>query len=133
MEKTIDVGKCSEYWFAAELLDRNIVPLWPSTEMYPYDVVADTGEARLRVQVKGTRKIGPSISMDVRRSISGRRNRKYSKKDTDFIAIHVVSWGAWYIIPVEDIKENITLHPGKPSCKWIKYLAAWHLLDPRLK
>lgn len=134
MEKTIDVGKVSEYAFAAELLDRNIVPCWPSTEMSPYDMIADTGKARYRIQVKGTRAEGAKIAMDLRRPPSTRKkNGKYKKSDTDFIIAHVVEFKAWYIFPVEEVNSTLTLQPGNGDCKYAKYLAAWHLLDPRLK
>lgn len=128
----IDSGKVSEYSFAAELLRRNLVPCWPSTEIYPYDIVVDTGRFRHRVQVKSTGKVGRSISMDIRRSFGGKKSRNYTKKDTDFIAIHVVSYKAWYIIPVENISQTITVRPGQPDCKFSKYLSAWHLLDDRI-
>lgn len=128
MAATVDTGKVGEYRFAAELLDRNWVPLWPSTEMFPYDVVADTGEQRHRVQVKASKKKASSVTFDLRMK-AGKRRRKYTKRDTDFIALYVFEYDAWYILPVEDINSTeITVNPGIPGCKWTKYLGAWDLL-----
>jgi hypothetical protein len=129
MAASIDAGKVAEYRLAAELLDRNIVPLWPSSEMYPYDLVADTGANRHRIQVKGTKQTGSSVSVDCRMK-TGKRRRKYTKKDTDFIVLHIFEFKAWYVIPVEKVQTGeVTVRPGNPDCKWAKYMSAWDLLD----
>lgn len=127
----IDHGAVSEYAFASELLARGITPCWPSVETQPYDMVADTGSARYRVQVKSTRKPGPVIDCTFMKSASKRGKKRYSKDDVDFIVLHVVAYQTWYIFPIDDVETGVRLRPGSESCKYRIYHEAWNLLDVR--
>ena len=128
----IDKGAVAEYHFAAELLDRGITPNWPSTESRPYDIIADTGLARYRVQVKGTVKSGSIIDVQFTMK-TGKKKRRYSKDEVDFIALHVFENKSWYIFPIDDVESAVRIRPGNPQCKNKIYLEAWHLISGREK
>lgn len=123
-----DVGACAEYRFASECLHRGFVPLWPSNDSMPYDMVVDTGEKRLRIQVKGTEKDTSTIvfacHMRDKNTV-----RAYNKADVDFVVLYVFSKNVWYIFPIANVKGNISVTPEDPWCKNLKYKNAWHLLD----
>lgn len=131
VKNSIDPGKVAEYRFAAEMLERGLIPCWPSTAHKPYDLLCDTSNGPIRIQVKGTEQQGRSISVKFKMK-QGKRERRYTKKDVDFIVLHVVSFDAWYILPVEEVGIGITVKPGVPDCCYTKYLSAWHLLEPKV-
>lgn len=132
MVKTIDGGKVAEYILAAELLDRGIIPCWPSSQMVPYDLIADTGKHKHKLQVKGTREKTNKVRFQFRMK-SSKLRRRYTKKDTDFIVLYVFSSWTWYVIPVAAAKLQMTFKPFDAKCKNSKYKEAWHLLDYSLK
>ncbi len=132
MNLGISKGDVSEYLFAAALLDRGMVPCWPSTDAQPYDIVVDTGKVRYRVQVKGTTKVGTSVHVPLVMR-QGKKTRKYTKKDIDFVALYLFEYEAWYVFPVAVVRSSVTVKPGSSRCRWRPYLNAWSLLDKRLK
>lgn len=132
MNHDISRGDVAEYLFAAAALDRGMVPCWPSTDAQPYDIILDTGSSQLRIQVKGTTKMGSSVHVPLIMR-QGKKTRKYTKKDIDFLALYLFEYKAWYIFPVSVIKSSVTLKPGSPRCRWTSYLSAWNLLDKRQK
>lgn len=84
-------------------------------------MVIDQNGKAVRIQVKGTERTGKSINM----SIKTQRGR-YKKSDADVIAIYLFSVGAWYFIPVEELRTiGITIKPDSPKCKWKRYKEAW--------
>ncbi len=124
---SIDIGKVCEYFFAAELLSRGYVPLWPSTESKPYDLVVDLGKKCRRIQVKGTAKTGAVIDVQFMMN-AGPRKRRYHNDEVDFIVLKVLEFDAWYIFPIKDVETGVRIKPGSPHCKYKKYLEAWDLL-----
>lgn len=123
----IDHGKVAEYAFASELLARGVTPNWPSSQNLPYDMIADTGSARHRVQVKGTIKSGQVIDVQFMCQ-DGKKKRRYRKDEVDFIALHIRAFETWYIFPVDDIETGARIKPGDETCKYNIYREAWNLL-----
>ncbi len=129
MSKTIDIGAVAEHKFAAELLHRGIMPSWPSSQLIPYDLVAELPNRLVRIQVKGTRRIGKSIEVDVRKYSTSKTRSRYTKHDTDFIVVYIFETNDWYLLPIKNFNSTtLTLKPGDPRCKWLKYKNAWELL-----
>jgi hypothetical protein len=123
----IDYGKYGEQIFAAELLLRGLVPLWPGVESLPYDLVfLNSVSCATRVQVKTSTQT-KSVELDVAVCTRGRK-QKYTKEHVDIIAIHTMTTGDWYLIPVEVITRSVSINPRSSRCKWAQYKNAWHLL-----
>lgn len=127
MSVASDVGASAEYFFAAELLSRGIIPCWPSTESMPYDMIIDTGRNRYRVQVKGTKNISSIVDIGLT-ARKGKETRAYTQKDVDFIVVYLFHYKTWYIFPIKDVGRAPRLKPGDPWCKNLKFRDAWHLL-----
>lgn len=132
MKSKVDVGASAEYLFASECLSKGLIPSWPSTEAMPYDMIIDTGIRRLRVQIKGTIKSTGivDIQLMMRR---GPVHRRYTKKDIDFVAVHLFESDLWYIFPVAKVGASVRLRPDDVWCKNRQFRNAWHLIDPSLK
>lgn len=120
----------AEYRFASELLARSITPCWPSTETKPYDMIADTGASRHRVQVKGTTRTGSVIDVQFMARI-GKKKRRYTKQEIDFIVLYIFEFDTWYIFPIDDVETGVRIRPGDPRCKYRIYQEAWNLLSAR--
>lgn len=130
MSKKIDIGAACEHMFAAELLKRGIMPSWPSSQMMPYDLVAELPEKIARFQVKGTQKKTTPINFQVMKEGLRSSKIRYEESDFDYLAVYTFAHGLWYIIPVKDFGlTTLTIKPGNPRCKWHKYVEAWHLLS----
>lgn len=115
--------------FAAELLKRKIMVSWPSSQMMPYDLVAELPERMVRIQVKGTQKKGETINFQVMKEGPKRSKQRYEESDFDFIVVHTFQHGLWYVIPVKEFGlTSLTIKPTNPKCKWHAYKEAWHLL-----
>ncbi len=128
MPKEADSGSVAEYRFAAEALARNLLPCWPSSNMYPYDMILDTGWKRHRIQVKSSSKKTARIKVEFR-MINGRSTRKYTPEDVDFIVLYLSHYDIWYLLPISEARVTLTVHPEDSSCKNHKYIDAWHLLE----
>ncbi len=129
--KLVPKGKVAEYRFAAEIMDRGMMVSWPSSDTWPYDCIVDAGGIPHRVQVKSTEKLvsGSTSSVELHLRTNGAKKRAYSKKDTDFIVVHLFATGSWYIFPVQDVKASVTIKPYSASCKHKKYMDAWKLFE----
>lgn len=132
MNPGISKGDVAEYLFAAALLDRGMVPCWPSTDSQPYDLVVDVGSERYRVQVKGTTKRGSSVHVPLIMR-QGKKTRRYTKKDVDLVVLYLFEYDTWYIFPVSVVRSSVTIRPGSPRCRWKRYAAAWQHLDKKQK
>ncbi len=123
-----DIGAAAEYLFASECLYRGYVPNWPSTETMPYDMIIDTGPARLRVQVKGTDLYTETINFRLKMRDKS-RVRSYSAKDVDFVVLYLFRASTWYILPIDKVKTGIQVSPANLWCKSREFKNAWHLLN----
>jgi hypothetical protein len=124
----IDPGKVSEYAFTSEALKRDLVPCWPSTAMYPFDLVVASASRAHRVQIKATERIGHTIPVTAHKTVNGKA-AKYTKEDVDFVVVHVVKLNLFYVIPIRMIKNfEIRLKPEDPRCPYARYKEAWSLL-----
>lgn len=106
-------GDLAELCVAAKLKEYGYTVLFPFTENQSYDLVADTGDEMLRVQVKyasekdGRVKVtcyGPNSSK------TGNNKTFYTPDDIDGIAAYCRDTGNFYWVPVDDINRyTITL------------------------
>ncbi len=95
----------------------------------PFDfIVYNMRRAMNRVQVKSA-----WVHCCGRYFVGGqRRKNRYKRSDIDFIVVVIPPADAWYIIPIDALKNKgvSTFTPHKPNGrgKLEKYRDAWHLL-----
>jgi hypothetical protein len=68
----------------------------------------------------------------VRPPSEGRKLLPYSKSEVDFIAVYIIPEDVWYILPVREVENRLTLllRPKghhRPDI-YAHYREAWHLL-----
>lgn len=122
MAYTRDPGKAAEYLFAFELLDRGIIPNWPSSQMMPYDMIADTGIKNFKVQVKSSEQLRPNLKLS-------HGKNSYKREDFDFLALYLYKHNTWYLIPSHCLKRKLRINPDAVLSPWTKYKDAWHLIS----
>lgn len=124
----IDAGKIAEYHFASEVMARDLVPCWPSTALFPFDVVVASRSRAVRVQVKATEKEGKAFSVSVMKRSKGRMVA-YTPQEVEFVAVYLFELSLWYIIPIRMIRSrSVYLKPEDPKCPYAKFKNAWELL-----
>lgn len=126
----IDLGKVGEYQFAAELLKRGYVPLWPSTETVQYDLSTFNKKNKaIRIQVKATELFKESLQLNFRKRGKRGKSTKYSPSDFDLLVLWIKALNDWYLIPMKFLKSTIRIKPKDPHARWAKFKNAWHLLE----
>ena len=131
-------GELSEaaFMLKAKTLGFGVAKPWGDSERYDFIVAA--GPRFWRVQLKCT-EVLRARGYDVQPiyAIYGKGKVVYTADDIDVLAVHIVPFDAWYILPIEDFTPNKSLrfYPNN-QCKrarWERYREAWHLLYPRPK
>jgi len=119
-------GEASEAEFVARctMLDLAVAKPWGDDDAY--DVLVRWERVFWRVQVKSSGYRGPG---GYRIGTEASRGR-YTKKQIDFLAGHIVPANAWYIVPVEALGQRhsgVRINPGGKG-QWERYREAWCLL-----
>jgi len=92
--KQLQIGKAGEYLVCADLILKGFIA-FPSEQGLPYDVLLDTGEKLLKVQVKTTEKARevqqrsnpiPAYIFSIKRAGSKGKTR-YEEKEIDLFAL----------------------------------------------
>ena len=92
--KQLQIGKAGEYLVCADLIMKGFIA-FPSEQGLPYDVLLDTGEKLLKVQVKTTEKARlvqqrnnptPAYVFSIKRAGSNGKTR-YDEKEIDLFAL----------------------------------------------
>jgi hypothetical protein len=102
----------------------------PWGESSRYDLVVDTGQKLLRVQVKSAHRASEygGYTFHAR----GNSMQTYRPDEIDVLAAYVVPVGAWYLFPVEEFKKyrNMKLFPEsrRRRSKFEKFREAWWTL-----
>jgi hypothetical protein len=91
----LQIGKAGEYLVCADLITQGFIA-YPSEQGLPYDLILDTGERLLKVQVKTTRapkeipqrkKSIPAYIFHVGNNGKNNRRKKYDSNDVDLFAL----------------------------------------------
>ena len=126
-------GEHSEaaFHYKAVHLEFGIAKPWGDS--LRYDFILDNGSRLFRVQVKCTETIRAQAYETRATYTIGKGRAVYTKKDIDFIAVHVVPLDIWYIIPVEVCTPQPMLrfypHRKAKKMRLEQYREAWHLLQ----
>jgi len=125
-----EFGELCEMEFAVKAMRKGYIVSKPLSET-KYDLVLDTGNEPLRIQIKSTRTKGKTDnSYCVLVSYGNEQKKLYNKDQIDFFGIYISDRETWYIIPVEFINSaKITLYIGSEVSKYEQFREAWHLLD----
>ena len=92
--KQLQIGKAGEYLVCADLIMKGFIA-FPSEQGLPYDILLDTGEKLLKVQVKTTEKARsvqqrknpiPAYIFSIKRAGSNGKTR-YEEKEIDLFAL----------------------------------------------
>ena len=116
-------GQKVEAKFQFEVLNRDLVISKPFGDNSKYDFITDYKGLLKRVQVKsvGTpSKFGYQCQLS---STNGSKRLRYSKKDIDIFAAHIIPLDVWYFIPVEFVTAStVYLCPeGASKAKYEKF------------
>lgn len=112
----LQIGKAGEYLVCADLILRGFVA-YPSEQGLPYDIVLDTGQKLLRVQVKTTRGLRKTPQrktdthnyvFDLSKHGKGRK-KHYVAADADIFALVTLDTGAIGYVKPTDYALTITL------------------------
>jgi hypothetical protein len=135
-------GEWVELQFMAQAASRGLSVLKPHGDSLKYDVVIDSANRFLRVQVKGfsARQGRGGYLVRLRRGGSG-TDQRYRAEDLDLFAVYILPVQAWYLIPSARVllpkpKIWLRLYPDGPPRRgrhtsehdYEPYREAWHLL-----
>lgn len=125
-----------EVLFLAKTMELGMIasrPFLPTK----YDFIVDNGHTLARVQVKqtgSTRETESSGDVYVCKAANGSAQKQaYTSKDIDFMAIYCIHIGCWYIIPIEELGDKLSLYlyPHRSivgdyeTGKYEKFFNAW--------
>ena len=125
-------------------MDKSLTVSRPFTSA-KYDFIVDNGNALARVQVKSAHrwKARETAVWNFNvKTIKGKRTEAYNPSEIDFLALHLIELGLWYIVPSDEIKgrKHIYIYPEKGSGLYEQFRQRWGLLTtfhqatpPRLK
>lgn len=138
--KFLNKGAIGEATFIRRCLEQGLHPNIPYEDILAYDVIVEGHKRSMRVQVKASTahrkasKYTAKYRVDCRKCfIKNNAKRRYTKEDTDFLAIYLMEDDIFYIIPVEDFKGfTAVIYPYEQKGKYKKYQEAWHLLKDAL-
>lgn len=112
-------GAAIEALFDFVAMTKGFIVSAPQTDKAQYDRIVDNKGVLHRIQVKARRGKGNFM---VR--IDKSKNKRYTREDTDFIALYLEHNDSWYIFPVEECKVTFRV-----TSKLNKYKEKWDLFE----
>jgi hypothetical protein len=101
------LGDLAELKVAADLLERGCLLSFPYGENSDYDLIADTGDARHRIQVKYTESNGVIVTIRCQsHSLTNgkvRRTKRYTAATIDWIAVYDRTTDVCYYVPAAQL------------------------------
>jgi len=120
-------GEWAEMRFMAMATENGLEVAKPYGEMAHYDFAVEHEGKFARVQVKSTlAKHGRGGFACTLRGGMG----PYGPNDFDFLAVYLIPYDLWYIIPKKNIRGQFSLglYPNLRKAKYEPYREAWNLL-----
>ena len=127
------IGEWVECEFLARAAQHGLVVSKPYGDSAPFDFVVGGRQPLHRVQVRATSVFG---NRAFRCSIGRLWPRtRFNPRNYDFLAVYVIPYQAWYLIPTRSIRGArwaITLFPHVRNSKgkYEQFRDAWRLLGP---
>jgi len=125
-------GDLGEAAFLHKATELGFMVAQPYGSGYPFDFIVQGGQALWRLQVKAAVHMSHGLyAVSIYRHM-GRRRQAYRGCDVDFVAVYIVPEETWYILPVREVVNRVTLlfRPKgyhRPDI-YAHYREAWHLL-----
>jgi hypothetical protein len=134
-------GEIVEVAFLSKAASMGFAVTKPYGDSEPYDFIVDSGNRLWRVQVKsGSYKTGSAYRVGASHLSNTKPKQKaYTAKQIDILAVYIVPVDVWYIIPVLAFTPSTSLAflPDTPSNygtygrKYEKFREAWFLMACR--
>ncbi len=126
-------GELAEIRFMLKAAGLGFGVAKPWGESERYDFVLDTGKDVLartgKVHVCGARS---RYSVNVCRSIAGRKKTSYTAEEIDILVVYIVAEDAWYVLPVAVVAVRTRLYfvplGRKRGGLYERYREAWDLM-----
>jgi len=121
-------GEWAEVCFAAEILRRGWGIARPYGDSGPYDCIVDAGGRLSRVQVKSVEKAAGKGRFHATVAAGRNKKRGYSAQQVDLLAILVIPWRSWYVIPLRAVRgrKAISIREGG---RFGEYREAWEFFQ----
>jgi hypothetical protein len=126
-------GDLGEVAFLHKATELGLMVAQPYGTNYPFDFLVQAGQNIYRIQVKAVSHMRGGLYALITRRNQGLRLRAYSRSEVDFVAVYIIPENTWYILPVREVENRLTLlfrpkgyHRPDP---WAHYREAWHLLS----
>ena len=125
-------GDLGEVAFLHKATELGFMVAQPYGSGYPFDFIVQGGQALWRLQVKAAVHVRHGLYVvSIYRHLS-RRRRAYRECDVDFVTVYIIPEETWYILPVREVANRVTLlfRPKgyhRPDI-YAHYREAWHLL-----
>ena len=123
------LGNISELAFHLEATSKGLVVSKPVSQATVYDCLVDNNKSILKIQIKSTFSEGPSFSVNIGRGSTSKET--YTSKEIDYFVIYLAKIKVWYIIPVQELADQIkiTFFPYSHQSKWNKFKGCWDFLS----
>jgi hypothetical protein len=124
-------GEAIEAAFLAVVCKLRIPVCKPWGDSERYDFVVDWGKGFWRVQVKSATYCSGPRSGGMYHATAGHNGETFTRKDMDFVVVHIVPLNMWYVVPIE-IAEGLAalwFNPRSNGARFERYREAWCLLD----
>ena len=119
-------GELAELRFWTEATRRGMTVAKPYGDSARYDFIVDCDGKLSRVQVKSTRSFEDGgYNVNLRHA-----GIPYREHEIDFLAIHLVATGSWYVIPIRRVagKGWLRINESRPG-PYAKFKERWELLQ----
>jgi hypothetical protein len=134
-------GEIVELAFLAKAASMGFAVTKPYGDSEPYDFIVDSGNRLWRVQVKsGSYKTGSAYRVGASHLSNTKPKQKaYTAKQIDILAVYIVPLDVWYIIPVLAFTPSTSLaflpdtpeNYGAYGRKYEQFREAWFLMACR--
>jgi hypothetical protein len=134
-------GEIVELAFLSKAASMGFAVTKPYGDSEPYDFIVDSGNRLWRVQGRsGSYKTGSAYRINVSHLSNTKPKQKaYTAKQIDILAVYIVPLGVWYIIPIRAFTPSTSLaflpdtpaNYGTYARKYEQFREAWHLMACR--
>jgi len=134
-------GEIVEVAFLAKAASMGFAVTKPYGDSEPYDFIVDSGNRLWRVQVKsGSYKTGSAYRVGASHLSNTKPKQKaYTAKQIDILAVYIVPLDVWYIIPILAFTPSTSLaflpdtpaNYGTYARKYEQFREAWFLMACR--
>ena len=104
-------GAHAEYLFAVKCMERGYDVSMPLKHTSIYDMIIDTGDRLIKVQVKASAQPPREQQKSVNVMIYKSNNQMYKVGEIDFIALYVHEFQGFFIFKYDQPKKSYRVHP----------------------